>query len=907
MRSVEDAVSSVLAAAHPRLRERCSESKIISVLEDDCGAYDIDDLQSVLETGFDTVVAKLEQRGAAPLAFVTLLKKQLVNGAEATGRGSSSADAGSGQPGADQQPAQRAGDEQQDAPRSAPEPAHGKQVSVASLFGSGKQLQYERLPTGQRVLASVTDMTQDQLKELPEATIGQCVKGCGQYFSHAPAKVAHEKVCKGGSAGAARAAAEIAAAQALAAGVSSEAAALFSAAAATAAAAAATSDDEAPRRPGKDPIPRKSDGRPKQTGLRPGDKRVPRTLYYKLEIVKTLRRFEQLQKLGLCPYPNQATTDAWPGVLKGDVTKYGKAEAELRKALTHEHHVARKQKNRQGTMAAFKSRAARQVSLHPGRTVPFAAAETELHAGYRAKRRGGERVSGQWLRISMKRLVREFYGDDAADGFKASKLWLRQFARRFGISLRRKSNAKAEPVEMRLPKIKRWHARLRRRLKRGGAVHPVYGRWLPRNRLSHDQVGINLRNGLQSTYDEKGSTRVWIAGSPADDGKRIATLNITARAVCDDSKPRRAQPKMSITLRGQGKQISDVERAGWHPDVQVRFQKKAWADDELCEEVARVEIAEATEDARAAGEESVTFFDNLSGQTTAEHKRLLKKHAKSARHLLPTSSTGELMHIDDGIGARMKVLMGEETDAWLEQPGNLERWTTGPKQGGLKAWEKRVLLTQFAGRAWEKLCATYDFEASARRLGLLMTIDGTRDDEIQIQGLTEKYIFTDADGGSEGAESEADEDEADLADVNEDVDEEEDDEEAEDAMEESDEEDDTAERMAACGEAPPTPPSGFVYAASCPSLVSLDDKAALIGCKVLTAHLEDGACGWFVGTVVSSVVGKSWKKTAPRATHLIEYKEKETKTRKLVGKEATELSFENYGAAEWWLLLEPIG
>ena len=49
-------MSSVLAAAHPRLRERCSESKIISVLEDDCGAYDIDDLQSVLETGFDTVV-----------------------------------------------------------------------------------------------------------------------------------------------------------------------------------------------------------------------------------------------------------------------------------------------------------------------------------------------------------------------------------------------------------------------------------------------------------------------------------------------------------------------------------------------------------------------------------------------------------------------------------------------------------------------------------------------------------------------------------------------------------------------------------------------------------------------------------------------------------------------------------
>ena len=507
----------------------------------------------------------------------------------------------------------------------------------------------------------------------------------------------------------------------------------------------------------------------------------------------------------------------------------------------------------------------------------------------------------------MKRLVREHYGDDAADTFKASKLWLIQFARRFGISLRRKSNAKAEPVEVRLPKIKRWHARLRRRLKRGDTIDPVYGRWLPRNRLSHDQVGINLRNGLQSTYAEKGSTRVWIAGSPADDGKRIATLNITARAVCDDSKPRRGQPKISMTLRGQGKKISEAERAGWHPDVHVRFQKKAWADDELCEEVARIEIAEATGDARAAGEESIVFFDNLSGQTTEEHKRILKQHAKSSRHLLPTSSTGELMHIDDGIGARMKVLMGEETDAWLEQPGNLERWTTGPKEGGLKAWEKRVLLTQFAGRAWEKLCATYDFEASARRLGLLMTIDGSSDDAIQIQGLTEKYTFTDSDGGSEGAESDVDQDAEELADVEDGAGEEEEgEEEAEDAMEESDEEDDTAERMAACGEAPPEPPAGFVYAEACPPLLSLDDKKALEGRKVLTAHLEDGACGWFIGTVVSSVVGKAWKKTAPTATHLVEYKERETKTKKLVGKAASELSSEKYGPEEWWLLLEPV-
>ena len=37
-----------------------------------------------------------------------------------------------------------------------------------------------------------------------------------------------------------------------------------------------------------------------------------------------------------------------------------------------------------------------------------------------------------------------------------------------------------------------------------------------------------------------------------------------------------------------------------------------------------------------------------------------------------------------------------------------------------------------------------------------------------------------------------------------------------------------------------------------------------------------------------------------------EYKQKETGTKQLVGKVATELSSLNYGPVEWWLLLEPV-
>eukprot|EP00966_Prymnesium_polylepis_P241552 5586103-Prymnesium_polylepis.1 len=56
-------------------------------------------------------------------------------------------------------------------------------------------------------------------------------------------------------------------------------------------------------------------------------------------------------------------------------------------------------------------------------------------------------------------------------------------------------------------------------------------------------------------------------------------------------------------LLSTGIRISQEERAAWHKAVHVRFQKKAWFDDELCEEYARVEVKEITREARAAGRE----------------------------------------------------------------------------------------------------------------------------------------------------------------------------------------------------------------------------------------------------------------------------------------------------------------
>jgi hypothetical protein len=72
---------------------------------------------------------------------------------------------------------------------------------------------------------------------------------------------------------------------------------------------------------------------------------------------------------------------------------------------------------------------------------------------------------------------------------------------------------------------------------------------------------------------------------------------------------------------------------------------------------------------------------------------------------------------------------------------NIDRWTTG-----LTAWEKRVHLTNMLEKASGKACSVYDFEKVAAQLGRLMTIDGSGDELIKLQGLGH-VTFGEEDGG----------------------------------------------------------------------------------------------------------------------------------------------------------------
>ena len=190
-----------------------------------------------------------------------------------------------------------------------------------------------------------------------------------------------------------------------------------------------------------------------------------------------------------------------------------------------------------------------------------------------------------------------------------------------------------------------------------------------------------------------------------------------------------------------------------------------------------------------------------------------------------------------------------------------------------------------------------------------MPIDGTGDDAIQIQGLSEKYTFTDADGGPSGEDEGADpaEQVALASLVPEEPGEEDGGEEEENDMlvDSSDEEDDTALVVDTVGEPPPAP-TGFKYVTEPPDIETDEEALNLVGKNIMHAWDTPGFQGWFMGRISSRGCSARDLRSTPSANFVVTYDKKVTKKAALHGRVASTLTPVKYGPKEWWLLLEPI-
>lgn len=95
-----------------------------------------------------------------------------------------------------------------------------------------------------------------------------------------------------------------------------------------------------------------------------------------------------------------------------------------------------------------------------------------------------------------------------------------------------------------------------------------------------------------------------------------------------------------------------------------------------------------------------------------------------------------LQPIDAGIGSTLKRIMGFVQDEWLESDENLRAWEGDPDATvKLDASARRILITRWAGEAWERLTTEPHYKDSFydcfARTGAGLTADGT-DDELII-------------------------------------------------------------------------------------------------------------------------------------------------------------------------------
>ncbi|CAB1107318.1 unnamed protein product [Ectocarpus sp. CCAP 1310/34] len=147
---------------------------------------------------------------------------------------------------------------------------------------------------------------------------------------------------------------------------------------------------------------------------------------------------------------------------------------------------------------------------------------------------------------------------------------------------------------------------------------------------------------------------------------------------------------------------------------------------------------------------SIFIMDNLHAQTTDEFKEYLAKHCNTLAWYGPSECTDEVQPVHAEAGRFLKVEVGRQMDIWLEQSDNLERWETA----SLTASDRRVLITQWMGAAMARLDSQQAYRYRLfKKCGMVMTVDGSGDDRITLEGLDKPYTFAYDEDSSDGEQA----------------------------------------------------------------------------------------------------------------------------------------------------------
>lgn len=316
------------------------------------------------------------------------------------------------------------------------------------------------------------------------------------------------------------------------------------------------------------------------------------------------------------------------------------------------------------------------------------------------------------------------YGHTSYGGFKFSNSWFRGFQKRQRISLRKRTNQAQKEPEHYQPVIQSFHQFIRKvaEPKDYEKLEDV-GRFKLANIANMDQTPMPFEIGTSATYNEVGARTVWVKSLGSGLDKRQATVQLTVHA---DGEP---QTLPMVIFRGKGLRISSTERKLWDKRVVVKFQPKAWMDENISLRWAQTVWKQKTFEPR------LLILDVHTAQKTPAFL-----HALSLRNTIPAfvppGCTSLIQPLDVSLNKPFKHLVDAQYNQHFE--ANLDAWVLGK----ISASERRILMTKWIGAAWEVFCQEYKdtIQASFIKCGIALPIDGSQDTLINIRGLNHYSI-----------------------------------------------------------------------------------------------------------------------------------------------------------------------
>ena len=356
-------------------------------------------------------------------------------------------------------------------------------------------------------------------------------------------------------------------------------------------------------------------------------------------------------------------------------------------------------------------------------------AELRLYAHFVYRRRvKAKRVTRMWLKKKLAEIRADLGHQLPSPTWLPSGGYISRFCQRWNISSQCRTNKKKMSIQERLPQMQAFHQYWIQVVQ---CMQPErdkkYGRYGPNEIYAMDQVPMAFSCPTNKTLEVKGAPAGCRSLGIHEDDKRMCTLNITLCA-----NPSGQDVRIEVIFRGLGPENGgridqqELDLYAQHPNVKVRWQKKAWADHGICLDYI-LDFREQT-----IGKGPVALFMDRHGSQQTPMVRMVMDILDIKYVFTPANCTDCVSPVDRNVGQALKQKIYKMQEHELDLEGN-EHWRLPVKEGGLEAWQKRTMIVAWVDRAWEELKKERHLLLSSFvETGILISKDGTEDHLIKL-------------------------------------------------------------------------------------------------------------------------------------------------------------------------------